>query len=371
VDGGANIGASSIFFALKFPDAGVVAIEPEFGNYQVLAENVKGLDITPIHAAVSATNRRVRVVDVGEGFWGYQTQPLEEGQQGVRGITLQQVYEMYSTECFPFITKIDIEGGEKDLFSANVDWVRQTPLVIVELHDWLLPRQGSSRPFLQCVAGLDRDFVYVGEDVYSIANDLDQREEDQSVSRIGSVEEPLDDDLVNAMKDFQNHVITLRSSDAELRAALSAAQAEREQTRQLLASARADLQRAERELADNQRQLANATQDVSDLQAREKALVEELSSAIASLQQLRDQLDERNAMLAETQNELAGLEEQLERRNGDEKRKLAAEAATRQKLEVKLRKRSDELTAFRQRKLVRVAIKIGNWLHRRPVQPAR
>ncbi len=30
----------------------------------------------------------------------------------------------------------------------------------------------SSRSFLQCVAGLDRDFVYLGENIFSIANDL-------------------------------------------------------------------------------------------------------------------------------------------------------------------------------------------------------
>jgi FkbM family methyltransferase len=108
---------------MKFPDALVTAIEPELGNYELLAENVKGMEIIPVHAAVSATNRRVRVIDVGEGFWGYQTQPVEEGERGIRSITLQELYETHSTQCFPFITKIDIEGGEKDLFSANADWV--------------------------------------------------------------------------------------------------------------------------------------------------------------------------------------------------------------------------------------------------------
>ena len=68
--------------------------------------------------------------------------------------------------------KVDIEGAEKDLFRSNTEWVAVTPIIIVELHDWLLPKGGTSRPFLQCVSKLDRDFVYLGEDVYSIANDL-------------------------------------------------------------------------------------------------------------------------------------------------------------------------------------------------------
>jgi hypothetical protein len=70
----------------------------------------------------------------------------------------------------PFIAKIDIEGGEAELFAAETGWVDQFPLLIVELHDWLLPRAGTSRSFLRCVAGLDRDFVYLGENVFSIAN---------------------------------------------------------------------------------------------------------------------------------------------------------------------------------------------------------
>ena len=63
-------------------------------------------------------------------------------------------------------------GPEGDLFSGNTEWVSLTPIIIVELHDWMFPGGGTSRPFLQCISKLDRDFVSFGEDVYSIANDL-------------------------------------------------------------------------------------------------------------------------------------------------------------------------------------------------------
>jgi hypothetical protein len=68
--------------------------------------------------------------------------------------------------------KIDIEGAEAELFSANTEWVDQTPLIIIELHDWLLSRQGISRNFLRCVSSLDRDFVHIGENIFSVKNDL-------------------------------------------------------------------------------------------------------------------------------------------------------------------------------------------------------
>jgi len=70
----------------------------------------------------------------------------------------------------PFIAKIDIEGAEEELFSADTGWVDEFPLLIIELHDGLIPTSASSRNFLRCMAERDRDFVYWGENVFSIAN---------------------------------------------------------------------------------------------------------------------------------------------------------------------------------------------------------
>lgn len=115
------------------------------------------------------------MVDPGRGQWAYRTEAIarsEETADWVPYVTINDIYRAHAAQAFPFLVKVDIEGAEGDLFSGNTEWVARTPLVIVELHDWLLPKQKTSQPFLQCVAKLDRDFVYVGEDVYSIANDL-------------------------------------------------------------------------------------------------------------------------------------------------------------------------------------------------------
>ena len=86
---------------------------------------------------------------------------------------MPQLFQQYSEPPFsPFLVKMDIEGGEREVFNAEVDWVQRVPLIMIELHDWLLPGQGTSRPFLRCVSKLDRDFVYLGETVFSIDNSL-------------------------------------------------------------------------------------------------------------------------------------------------------------------------------------------------------
>ena len=68
--------------------------------------------------------------------------------------------------------KIDIEGGEADLFSNNDAWVDRFPLIVIELHDWLLPGTGSSRNFLRAIAGRNFDVVFRGENLFCFNNDL-------------------------------------------------------------------------------------------------------------------------------------------------------------------------------------------------------
>jgi FkbM family methyltransferase len=175
VDAGANIGASCVYFASTFANARVVAIEPDLENFNLLTKNAEGANVEVLHGAVSSAAGLARLSDPGEGPCGYRTQivaPEEADSDTVPRITVNQIYESHAAPYFPFIVKVDIEGAELDLFSGNTEWVARTPLLIVELHDWLLPRAGTSRSFLQCISTLDRDFVYIGENVFSIANDL-------------------------------------------------------------------------------------------------------------------------------------------------------------------------------------------------------
>lgn len=171
IDAGANTGASPMFFADHIPDSVVLAVEPEEGNYAILQQNIDPAYVQPIQAAIASKPGRMRVVDVGSGHWSYQTARADDGSVGC--LTVNDIYVQTESQCFPFIVKVDIEGGEAELFSANTEWVAKTPVLIVELHDWMLPRTSNSRAFLRCVSQLNRDFLYVGtEEIFSIANDL-------------------------------------------------------------------------------------------------------------------------------------------------------------------------------------------------------
>lgn len=171
LDAGANIGAAAVYFGLVFPRAHIVAIEPAADNFALLEANIAGLDVDARQAALGSTAGVTSLIDPGEGEWGYRTLAGAGGVQVPVLAAAALVSQKLGEGCAPFIAKIDIEGGEAELFARDTEWVDRFPLLVIELHDWLLPRGRTSRSFLRCIAALDRDFVAIGENVFSIANE--------------------------------------------------------------------------------------------------------------------------------------------------------------------------------------------------------
>ncbi len=169
IDAGANIGASALWLSIAFPGAHTVCFEPESSNFELLKSNTTGLNVDLHEAAVGSVDGRVDLLDPGEGEWGYQTATNPGG--AINLFSLDRVVTCKKALGYePFIAKIDIEGGEGELFSGHTDWVNEFPLLIIELHDWLLPGKGTSANFLKTISQFDRDFVHIGENIFSIKN---------------------------------------------------------------------------------------------------------------------------------------------------------------------------------------------------------
>ena len=170
LDAGANIGASVVHWSMVFPLAHVTAWEPDPGNFEFLKMNSAGLNVDLRCAAIGSVSGSSALVDPGIGEWGYRTVAGGEGRIVPVESARTVVVEKINAGFVPFIAKIDIEGGEAELFSQETSWVDDFPLLIVELHDWLLTGSANSRNFLRCMADRNRDFVYLGENVFSIKN---------------------------------------------------------------------------------------------------------------------------------------------------------------------------------------------------------
>src|SRR5262249_40596059 len=157
-------GTSTVFFAAEHPGAAIVAVEPERNNCLLLEKNCAGLENIRIRqAAIGSELRRMSLRDPGFSDWGFQ---LTEGEGGMYEVGVRTVPRLLAV-CpaathAPFLCKIDIEGGEKWLFEKHTEWVEQFPLLIIELHDWMLPGQANSQNFLKTISRLNFDFVYRG-----------------------------------------------------------------------------------------------------------------------------------------------------------------------------------------------------------------
>jgi hypothetical protein len=74
---------------------------------------------------------------------------------------------------YPLIVKVDIEGDERGLFAQDTEWVCQTPVIFVEPHDWMLPKQSTVRSFLALMASQKRDILVQHENIVAVAHELE------------------------------------------------------------------------------------------------------------------------------------------------------------------------------------------------------
>ena len=166
VDLGANIGMSALYFACRYPKAKIYAIEPNNANFSMLKMNTVGLSIDYFEAAIGSSEGMANLSDPGLSDWGFRVGADSDGIE-VPVIDMTKLINVAtSSGLVPFLCKIDIEGGEKELFSRNTSWFKLFPTVIVELHDWMLPFQNSSRGFLDTLAQSGYELIHRGENSF-------------------------------------------------------------------------------------------------------------------------------------------------------------------------------------------------------------
>lgn len=168
VDAGANIGVASVVLANRFPDARILAIEPEKGNFSQAVTNLAPYtNVEVIQAALWNDSNGISIVDPGLGEWGFQTKGATQETDSahlVRSMTVMQILDEYGWDQID-ILKMDIEGAEVEVLSDSADWIGKIGLMITELHDG--ERANSSRVFYNNTNGFDRDWR-IGENVYTL-----------------------------------------------------------------------------------------------------------------------------------------------------------------------------------------------------------
>lgn len=152
IDGGANIGLTSVFFANKFPNANIVAVEPEKENFQMLQKNTNSYsNISLLNAGIWDHNTFLSVVDEGKGNNAFTVKEVPVNTENA--IKALSVYEIMKQQDWSTIDilKLDIEGTEKNIFEKNYEsWLPFVRVLIVELHDRMI--EGSSEAVFNTIS---------------------------------------------------------------------------------------------------------------------------------------------------------------------------------------------------------------------------
>lgn len=177
VDAGANIGASAIYFRLAYPEARVLGVEPHAGNCRIFHRNCDPVGgISLIEGGIASERGTMVLEDPGLDHWGYRVAHRSDGGTSGLEVPVFGVAELLencvSQQLVPLIVKIDIEGGEAELFSHDTEWITRVPLLIIELHDWMLPGTSNSRNFLRAIGAGWFDVVWRSENLFCFNNEL-------------------------------------------------------------------------------------------------------------------------------------------------------------------------------------------------------
>lgn len=152
IDGGANIGLSSLYFSLNYKDAHIIAVEPDDINFDLLKKNTDKLwNISYEKAWLWSENVPLAFDWSQKWTWWSNVVKSENNRwsDDVRGITVDELLKKHNYPRVDLL-KIDIEGAELNLFSENTStWLPKVKMIMIELHDHIFP--GCWQAFLQAV----------------------------------------------------------------------------------------------------------------------------------------------------------------------------------------------------------------------------
>ncbi|HWM21978.1 MAG TPA: FkbM family methyltransferase [Ilumatobacteraceae bacterium] len=162
IDAGANVGASTLFFATTYPEATVLAVEPDVENIEMCRLNTRGCpNVRVIRAGLGGEIGRVELLGGENGSWSITTERSTEGSTEL--VTVPQLLEQEGEGSALFMVKIDIEGFESDVFETAEKWIDQPAVLFIEIHDWMLPGRYTSVAVQRAVAPQGFEMLTIGE----------------------------------------------------------------------------------------------------------------------------------------------------------------------------------------------------------------
>ena len=169
LDGGANVGYSSLFFARQYPRAVILAVEPEEANFRLLRHNTAGYpNIRPVQKALWPRKTHLAIENVAGQPDAFRVKECSTaGDCTIPTSTIVELLREAGAQQLDLL-KLDVEGAEKELFEDpdRESWLRNTRAVIMEPHDWFKP--GCMQAVERAMAGGNFSRTRIGENLLFI-----------------------------------------------------------------------------------------------------------------------------------------------------------------------------------------------------------
>ena len=165
LDLGANVGYSAVFYHHRFPDARIIAVEPDAGNCAMAALNLAAVGATDrctlVERAIWHSDTHVRIVNPKANAWAFRVNECPPDARGaMEGVTVGTLMSRFELPVVDLV-KVDIEAGERFLFAAHTEWLERVNVMVIELHDRFT--EGCREPV---IAALERHFGDFTEKTY-------------------------------------------------------------------------------------------------------------------------------------------------------------------------------------------------------------
>jgi FkbM family methyltransferase len=150
VDAGANVGYSSILFALAWPDARVIALEPDESNFLSLVNNTRLIEnVEPLRAALWGEPAPLIITNPSGRSSGLRVAKTQ-GTADFPTMTVSDVLAFAGADKIDLF-KVDVEGSELNLLTKNPHCLDHVGLLVIELHERYAP--GSTKALHDALAG--------------------------------------------------------------------------------------------------------------------------------------------------------------------------------------------------------------------------
>lgn len=133
LDLGANIGLTSLWLDSRFKPRKLVAVEPSPENVRLARKNLaqSAGEVVLLEAAAGSTDGFAEFSAARDSNRG---SVLFATDGKTRVVSMATLFKEAGIGPRIDLLKVDIEGGEAELFSRNLDWLDNVQNIIVEFH---------------------------------------------------------------------------------------------------------------------------------------------------------------------------------------------------------------------------------------------